>query len=376
MEYSKKHKVKVQVVNNCLSFVGSPCFLAGNFNAWSPNRDFVGLLPVIGEKLHIELENVCEGDLELKLTRGDWKTVQADRNGDLSVPFEVHVDRDMEVTLLVEAWRDEFPESTASSQVQLMDEAFFFPRLNQHRRVWVYLPADYKNSDKRYPVIYMHDGQNLFDELTAVGRSGPIEWRVDETIDEATAEAIVVAVAHPDTYADRENEYLLFPKDGVAEPKGRDYLADIVVELKPYVDRKYRTLSDTAFTAMGGSSLGGLLSLYAGLLYPEVFGTLAVFSPSIWTGREQLFATLTRMGSQKKQFIDLQRYYFYAGGKEIRKNVGLQGNSMVQDMLDFTEQFRKHTVAELKIDIDPVGKHGALYWQKAFSRFYPWWVEA
>lgn len=376
MKAKKQFTVKVEIVNNCESCTAMPCFLAGNFNSWSPNRHFIGLFPAVGEVLHIVLDNVDEGDLELKLTGGDWKSIQCDSNGQLLAPFEFYVDRDMDVSISVEAWRDQFPASTASSQVQLMDHAFFFPHLNQHRRVWVYLPAEYKTSNKRYPVIYMHDGQNLFDELTAVGRSGPIEWRVDETIDEAKAGAIVIAVAHPDSYADREKEYLLFPRIEGQEVKGADYLADIVKVLKPYVDREYRTLSGTAFTAMAGSSLAGLLSLYAGMLYPHVFGTLGVFSPSIWTGEAQLYAALANLDEQSKQLMNEQRYYFYVGGKEVRKKAGLQGDNMEHDMKNFTEQFRQEMLADIKIDIQPLGKHGALYWQKAFSRFYPWWVEA
>src|SRR5690606_20892778 len=228
--------------------------------------------------------DIEEGDLELKLTRGDWATLHSDPRGRLIPPFTVEVTEDMQVSLTIDAWRDRFPRSTASLQVHMLDERFYFPRLGVYRPVWIYLPTDYETSEKHYPVIYMHDGQHLFDEATSVGRAGPVEWRVDETIDESPYDAIVVGIAHAPSYRDREDEYRMEAFGESSNPRGTLYLTDIVHTLKPYIDRHFRTCTASRSTAMVGSSLGGLLTLYAGIQYSSVFGTLGVFSPSLWIG--------------------------------------------------------------------------------------------
>src|SRR5690606_12287834 len=174
-----------------------------------------------------------------------------------------------------EAYRlvGETPRSTASPQVHWLNEAFMFPGLNTKKRVWIYLPEEYETSGRRYPVIYMHDGQHLFDEATATGRKGPVEWGVDECIDASANKAIVVAIASSDSADGRKKEYLV-NSDYTQKVEGELYLRDIIFSLKPFVDGKYKTLPDAANTAMVGSSLGGLITLYAGLFYPDVFASL------------------------------------------------------------------------------------------------------
>jgi predicted alpha/beta superfamily hydrolase len=163
--------------------------------------------------------------------------------------------------------------------------AFHSQFLAADRDVLVYLPPDYeKNTRTRYPVLYLHDGQNLFDGATSFipGK----EWRVDETAEElirrkAIEPVIIVGIYN--TGGSRLSEYTptktpRFKDAGKADAYGKM----IVEELKPFVDKRYRTRKDAANTALGGSSLGGLVSLYLGLKRPEVFGKLAVLSPSIW----------------------------------------------------------------------------------------------
>jgi predicted alpha/beta superfamily hydrolase len=149
--------------------------------------------------------------------------------------------------------------------------------------VLVYLPPGYDDDPaRRYPVLYLQDGQNLFDEATAFSR----EWQVDETAERliqagAIAPLIIVGIANAgerrlDEYTptrDRRHR-----AGGGASRYGRM----LVEELKPFVDATYRTRPDAASTGLGGSSLGGLLSLYLGLQYSGMFWRLAVLSPSVW----------------------------------------------------------------------------------------------
>ena len=163
-------------------------------------------------------------------------------------------------------------------------KSFHSTILNNDRDVLVYVPPGYDASPKkRYPVLYLNDGQNLFDGATSfiLGQ----EWQVDET-----AQALIVAgkiepliiIGIYNTGKDRLSEYTPAAdakfKGGQADLYGRL----LVEELKPFIDRTYRTLHGPRHTGLGGSSLGGLVSLYLGLRYPNVFGRLAVVSPSVW----------------------------------------------------------------------------------------------
>lgn len=164
-------------------------------------------------------------------------------------------------------------------------KAFHSNILNNNRDVIVYLPPVYEaHKEKRYSVLYLHDGQNLFDGATSFIPGQ--EWRVDETAQSLIAAGKVeplIIVGIYNTGKDRVDEYTPAPDakykiGGKADLYGRM----LVEELKPFIDANYRTLSDARHTGLGGSSLGGLVSLYLGLKYPDVFGLLAVVSPSVW----------------------------------------------------------------------------------------------
>jgi predicted alpha/beta superfamily hydrolase len=155
------------------------------------------------------------------------------------------------------------------------------PQLENERDIFVYLPPSYHTSARRYPVVYMQDGQNLFDTVLSFGD----DWRVDETMERLSpvgVEAIVVGVPHMGVQ--RCNEYSPFD-DGC----GDAYLAFLTDTLKPLVDGALRTLPGREHTGVLGSSMGGLISLYAALRRPDVFGFVGVMSPSLWYARRGIF---------------------------------------------------------------------------------------
>jgi predicted alpha/beta superfamily hydrolase len=163
--------------------------------------------------------------------------------------------------------------------------------LRNRRDVLVYLPAGYgRFSRKRYPVLYLQDGQNVFDAATSFSY---VEWGVDETAQRLIRQnllepMIIVAIANMGD--DRVHEYA--PTRGLIDSsakrkkrsKGlaREYGRFLIEELKPYIDRKYRTKREPEFTGLGGSSLGGLLTLSLGIWFSNVFTRLLVMSPSVW----------------------------------------------------------------------------------------------
>jgi predicted alpha/beta superfamily hydrolase len=154
------------------------------------------------------------------------------------------------------------------------------PQLDNRRNVYVWLPASYARDDWRYPVIYMHDGQNLFDRATSFAG---VEWQVDDTLSALGHEGIeAIIVGMPHSGERRMREYSPFAD-------GPHYLAWIVETVKPLIDRDFRTLPERAHTGMMGSSLGGLISLYAFFHRPETFGFVGAFSPSLWVNRGAIF---------------------------------------------------------------------------------------
>lgn len=169
--------------------------------------------------------------------------------------------------------------------------AFASRILRNERDVLVYLPPGYRRSlRRRYPVLYLHDGQNVFDAATAFAG---VEWGADESAQRLTRQRLIeplIMVAVANRGDERIHEYA--PTRGMidlgAKRKKRSrgwldrYGRFLIEELKPFIDRQYRTKAEAEFTGLGGSSLGGLATLVLGLWFPQVFKRLAVMSPSIW----------------------------------------------------------------------------------------------
>jgi predicted alpha/beta superfamily hydrolase len=182
------------------------------------------------------------------------------------------------------------PEHTLTGNIQ-RHRGFRSKILGNRRDVLVYLPPGYRRfSRKCYPVLYLQDGQNVFDAATSF--SG-IEWGVDETAERLIREKLIeplIIVAIANTGEDRIHEYA--PTRGVIDAKGRrkkrsrglatQYGRFLIEELKPHIDNRYCTKRDAEFTGLGGSSLGGLVTLAIGILFPHAFSRLTVMSPSIW----------------------------------------------------------------------------------------------
>ncbi len=168
----------------------------------------------------------------------------------------------------------------------------------------VYLPPDYHTMpEARYPVLYMNDGQNLFDAATAFGGN---EWGLDETaermINAREIEPLIIVGIYNAGY-ERLAEYTHVKDRRGRGGRARAYGKLIVKELKPLIDREYRTLPDAANTGMGGSSLGGLVSLYFGLENPELFGKLLVMSPSVWWANAAILREVAKVRHKIRQKI-------------------------------------------------------------------------
>jgi predicted alpha/beta superfamily hydrolase len=199
--------------------------------------------------------------------------------------------------LCVEQWRDytaDFAANTVVGDLRYLP-AVWSPQLENERPIYVWLPESYAGAAKRYPVIYMHDGQNLFDAATSFCG----EWCVDETMTglaQGGIEAIVVGI--PNVGTDRCDEYSPFADLRRGGGCGDEYLDFIVSTLKPLIDRDFRTLPTRDDTGIIGSSMGGLISLYAAFAHPATFGFAGVLSPSLWFADRAIYALIQRSTSR------------------------------------------------------------------------------
>ena len=238
--------------------------------------------------------------------------------------------------------------STASSGVSLLGEPLAMPGLERKRQLRIYLPPGYATSNKRYPVLYMHDGQNLFDNATAYAG----EWKVDETLDalarEGKLEMIVVGIDNGQDK--RMTELNAWDNEQFGKGEGQAYTDFIVKTVKPMIDRQYRTLAGRAHTAIMGSSMGGLASHYALVQYPQVFSKAGVFSPAYWTAQPSFdFVAAKPVPKDARVFLLM-------GEKE-----GPQMNADVKRMAQVMKQ-TGHPAANTVLKLVPGAEHNEAFW--------------
>ncbi len=187
-------------------------------------------------------------------------------------------------------WRDYaevFPTGrhTVIGTVKVLRDVYS-PQLDNCRDLLVYLPGSYMTGERCYPVLYMHDGQNLFDKATSFAG----EWCVDETLEALAGQGIeAIVVGIPNIAARRHQEYIPFASPDLPDAVGDRYIAFIADTLKPMIDCDFRTLPRREHTGIMGSSLGGLISLYGFFQRPEVFGLVGAVSPALRWGGEAIF---------------------------------------------------------------------------------------
>lgn len=339
-------------------------YLAGNFNQWNPKDSLLQFHSEHDGKWICKI-NLPAGNYQFKITKGSWASVECQSDGSAINNHEINLLKDTTILLKPLAFQDEVePKSiqhTQTAQVHILDSAFYMPQLHRYRRIWIYLPKDYQHSLKRYPVIYMQDGQNLFDKVT----SGYGEWCVDEVLDslsgKAVAASIVVGIDHGGEF--RLNEYNPYDNEQFGKGEGDAFVDFLVQTLKPYIDAKFRTLTQVNYTTVAGSSMGGLISMYAVAKYPKVFGNAGVFSPSFWIA-PQLYDFV------QHQHLKNSRIYFVAGAHE--------SEDMANDMERMYQLLLKDGLPkenmQLAIKVD--GKHSEWFWHREFPDFYKWLVKA
>lgn len=235
--------------------------------------------------------------VEYKVTRGSWNSVERGPDGaemdDRTFTPTKTESIGIEVATWVDQGKAEPGKSTASGNIR-MHVGFHSTLLNNDRTLAVYLPPGYDdNPDKRYPVLYLQDGQNLYD--TATSFAG-VEWNADETAEKLIADGKIEPVIIVGVYnsPDRTEEYTpLQSSESDPVARGVYYGWFVAYEVKRFIDKTYRTLPDREHTAIAGSSLGGLIALDTARAHNDVFGVCAAISPALWSAEGELLSQWT-----------------------------------------------------------------------------------
>ena len=338
-----------------------PVYLSGNFNQWHTQDLNYQMEKIENGLYHFKFpaDFAYPDELLYKFTKGDWSEVEIDKYGNRtenrSCKEHVGVRREH-----VEKWRKNWLPFKPNflPKVHLISDEFEIPQLNKTRRVWALLPHDYEQTTERYPVLYLQDAQNLFNEKAQYGN-----WEIDKKLavmsEYKIGKIIVIAIEHADQ--DRIKEYNV-GNTVLGAGQGKKYIRFITDTLKPFVDKSFRTKPEREYTGIGGSSMGGLVSIFSGLMYPEVYGKLMVFSPSLWV--------VPKMNFNQIDFSEPgeTKIYLYAGGDESAT------------MIDHVKRFKKNMLKneqasskmKIQLSINMLGKHNETYWSDEFPKAIEW----
>ena len=330
-------------------------YIVGNaeeLGSWNPGKVS---LEKISNKLWQKTLTFAKGTrIEYKFTQGNWQTEALKNDATVPPNSVLNVERDTTISVAINNWRDKFNFKVAG---QITGKVEYYKNFEidglKPRDIIIWLPPDYeKETNMRYPVLYMHDGQNIFDPRTS---NTFIDWQVDETADSMIRKGeiepiIIVGMNNTD---DRSTEYS-------DTPLGRLYMKFIIEKVKPFVDSKYRTLTDAKNTAVAGSSMGGLISMMCAWEHPEVFSKAACFSPAFKYSKIDYVKKVLEYSGKKKEIT----LYIDNGGIDLDAQL-LPG---VNEMVSALEQKGFLIDKDLFVYIDKTATHNEAAWAKRVWR--------
>lgn len=362
MSLSSRHAHEIKFIMNTVEDDGRDVFIAGNFNNWNPG-DPNYLMTRIGEgEFTFTMAEVDKMQFPLiyKYVKGSWDNEETSaagkktKNRTLSLPRAMVKDKVARFNT-----NGVLDNSVFIPIIEIVSDAFPMHALDKFRRIRVLLPYNYHRTSKRYDVLYLQDGQNLWDKTAPYGTWG-IDMRLQKLAIANKDDLIIVAIDHGEK--ERVNEFTPIQETRMGKAEGRAYLNFIVKELKPYIDYKYRTFSGREHTGIGGSSMGGLISIYAGLIFPSVFSKLMIFSPSLWVS-QHVYLDAIRFHT-----AFAMRIYIYAGGSESK--------NMIPNIKKFISIIESkgylNNDIHIRVALDPKGKHNEKVWGREFVPAVKW----
>jgi len=336
-------------------------YLTGNFNDWKA-QDETYKMRKIGDGVYyytFEQNIALPTPIQYKYVKGTWQDVEIDQFGcdthhrSIDGPERTVKDK-------VPRWKKEGLSHNPQylPKIELVTTGEDIPQLRRKRKIQVVLPHNYHQTNKHYPVVYLQDAQNLFDEKAPFGN-----WGIDKTLsvlaEKNQKEVIIVAIDHAGEDRVKDFNPVLSEENG---KEGIKYIKLVAKYLKPYIDKRYRTLPSREHTAMGGSSLGGLVSLYAVLNRSDVFGKALIFSPSLWVAPAAYLDATTFLPQ------NTTRIYLYGGGKE--SDYMLNNINRLKESFDWQRENVENLQVLLSTDLE--GHHNEERWGKEFPKAIDW----
>lgn len=333
----------------------SSIYITGNhvsLGTWK--TDVVELERSEDNKWEITLSLPSGFHLEYKFTLGSWENEALDKNGSVPANSVLEVMNDTTIYVKIDSWAEE-QRRTIKGQITGTVEYYkdFNGKEIKDRDIVVWLPPGYfENTYEYYPVLYMHDGQNIFDPKTS---TFGIDWQMDETADTLIKKHLIKPIIIVGIYntPDRSSEY-------AANDIGYAYMNFIIHDLKPFIDSVYRTLTDRNNTATGGSSLAGLISFMLVWEHPDVFSMAACLSPAFKVGRYDFITPVKESSGTEKQI----RLYVDNGGIGIDTLL----EDGVKKMITVLEEKGYKKEEDLYYFKDLSAEHSEKFWAKRIWR--------
>lgn len=338
-------------------------YVAGNFNNWNSKSEQYQLKKDSSGNWKVCF-NAKSEVIYFKFTLGSWEQVESNTNLEDIDNRTLDTTRQRYYRGKIHSWKNlglDAQKSTASPQVLVLEDSLWMKQLKRQRSIRLYLPPDYYHSKRNYPVLYMHDGQNLFDQITAYSQ----EWGVDEIMDSVYSQNIknaCIVVGIDNGESKRIDEYSPWKNPQYGGGEGRGYADFLVNQLKPFIDQHFRTKPQPRHTAILGSSMGGLISFYTALEYPNVFGKVGIFSPSFWFSDK----IIDFIGQKDLRKLGHSQWYFLAGEKESTEMVR-DCKKVYYTLMDLGIPRRN-----LKLVIKKDGKHQEWFWYREFAPALYW----
>ena len=347
--------------------------MVGTFNQWSLEGDKASLMTWDSGKLVASIPLSDEPLLINFVKNKDWSNMAATQTGKSTCGyFYDGADTDHSLQVTIDGWMGEPArqqvQSTLTGDIRFFP-AFDMPQLSRKGDIAVFLPPSYTATDeKRYPVLYMLDGQNIFDESTSYSN----EWQIDEALSDMFAhqqlkELIVVAVPNGPRRWQEYNPWDYLDNQNASQVgEGPRTLAFIKQTLKPFIDGKFRTRPETQNTGLAGSSLGGMMAIYAALAHGETFGFVAAFSPSLGVQNLQGKPALLN-GVIENKTVSSSRFYLDMGKIEYTGYEPFE--NLHQALLDVGIPDE-----QIKVVKDDKGRHCELDWARRFPAAIKWLI--
>lgn len=335
-------------------------FISGNHASlgnWNPG--LVSLDKISDSLFSKQFSFPPETNLEFKFTKGSWNSEAL--NDEKLVPgnYSFTAMEDASLNFTVNYWKNDFrnPGELPDFSGKVTGELVYHRQMSYDgilpRDVVVWLPPGYyENTSKRYPVLYMHDGQNLFDPSTA---AFGVDWQLDETADSLIRNAFIEDIIIVGIYSTHERmlEY-------VNTLKGHYYMNFIVTSLKPFIDSTYRTLPDRENTATGGSSAGGLISFMLLWEHNSLFSKAACLSPAFKIGTIDYVLPVLNTKEKKELLL-----YIDNGGIDLEAKL----RPGIDDMITALREKGYTQGKDFEFFVDPKAEHNESAWAKRSWRF-------